>query len=103
MEAAAQPSPLAGFIPIIAIFLIFFFLVIRPQQKQMREHRKMLENLKKGDRVLTNGGLYGTVTGFRGPDVELAIAEKVKVLVARSSISRLANPSEAAAEPAQKA
>lgn len=100
---AAQPSPLAGFIPIIAIFLIFFFLVIRPQQKQMREHRKMLENLKKGDRVLTNGGLYGTVVSLRGPDVELAIADKVKVLVTRSAISRLANASEPAPEPAQKA
>ncbi|MFA5139476.1 MAG: preprotein translocase subunit YajC [Elusimicrobiota bacterium] len=88
------------FVPTIAIFLIFYFLVIRPQQKQMSEHKKMLEALKKGDRVLTSGGVYGTVVSLRGPDVELKVAENVKLLVARSAISQLANPS---AELAQSA
>ena len=81
------------FIPTIAIFLIFYFLVIRPQQKQQSEHKKMQEGLKKGDRVLTSGGVYGTVVSLRGPDVELKVAENVKLLVARSAISQLANPS----------
>ena len=90
MEAAtASPSPLAGFIPIIAIFLIFYFLVIRPQQKQASEQKKLLAGLKKGDRVLTSGGIYGTVAALKGPDLDLKIADNVKVMVARSSISRL--------------
>ena len=87
----AQANPIMSLVPIIAIFLIFYFLIIRPQQKQQREHQQMLDALNKGDRVLTNGGLYGTIVGFRGQDVELKIAENVKVLVARSSITRSAN------------
>ena len=91
MPPGAQPNPLMSMVPIVAIFLIFYFLIIRPQQKQAKEHQKMLEALKKGDRVLTNGGLYGVVVGFRGEDVELKVAENVKLLVARSAITRLAN------------
>lgn len=88
-----QPPTLMGFIvPTLAIFAIFYFLVIRPQQKQMSEHKKMLEGLKKGDRVLTSGGVYGTVVSLRGPDVELKVADNVKLLVARSAISQMANP-----------
>jgi preprotein translocase subunit YajC len=81
------------FVPTIAIYAIFYFLVIRPQQKQVSEHKKMLEALKKGDRVLTSGGVYGTVVSLRGPDVELKVADNVKLLVARSAITQLANPS----------
>lgn len=81
-------SPIFSMIPIAAIFLIFYFLVIRPQQKQAKEHQKMLEDLRKGDRVLTGGGLYGTIVGFRGADLEVKIADNVKVLLARSAVSR---------------
>ncbi len=102
MEAAAQPSPLTGFIPIIAIFAIFYFLVIRPQQKQTSEHKKMLGAIKKGDRVLTTGGVYGTVVNLRGPDLDLKIADEVKVLVTRASVSRLANKTELQSETADR-
>jgi preprotein translocase subunit YajC len=94
--AAAQPSPIASFVPIIAIFLIFYFLVIRPQQKQMADHKKLLEGIKIGDRVITNGGLYGTVTALRGTDLEIKIADGVKVLITRPSVQKLANESELA-------
>ena len=87
----AQANPIMSLVPIIAIFAIFYFLIIRPQQKQQREHQQMLDGLNKGDRVLTSGGLYGTIMGFRGSDVELKIADNVKVLAARSAITRLAN------------
>lgn len=89
---AEQPSAFASFVPIIAIFLIFYFLVIRPQQKQMKDHKKMLEALKKGDRILTSGGIYATITGVLGPDLDVKIADNVKVRIARSAVSRLANP-----------
>ena len=93
----AQPNPIMSLLPIVAIFLIFYFLIIRPQQKQQKEHQKMLDALNKGDRVLTSGGVYGVIVGFRGSDVELKVADNVKVLVQRSAISRLAseNPSSA--------
>lgn len=84
------PNPIVSLIPILAIFLIFYFLLIRPQQKQMKTHQAMLNALKKGDRVLTSGGLYGTILAFKGSDLELKIAENVRVLVARSSVSKIA-------------
>lgn len=84
-------NPILNFVPIAVIFVIFYFFVIRPQQQEMKDHKKMLEQLKKGDRVITSGGLYGTIVGFRGADLELQIAKDVKVLVARSAISKLAN------------
>ena len=87
----AGANPFMSLVPLGAMFLIFYFLMIRPQQKQAKEHQQMLENLKKGDRVLTTGGVYGTIVGFRGNDLELKLAENVKVLIARSAITRLAN------------
>ncbi|OIO09977.1 MAG: preprotein translocase subunit YajC [Elusimicrobia bacterium CG1_02_63_36] len=89
---AAQPPAWMNFVPMLAIFLIFYVLFIRPQGKQMKEHRKMLEALKKGDRVLTEGGLYGTIVGFKGTDLELKIAEGVKVHITRQSVRKNANP-----------
>jgi len=83
-------SPWASLIPIVAIFLIFYFLLIRPQVRQERQHKKMLAGLKKGDRVLTTGGIYGTITGLKGSDLELKVADNVKLLVSRSAVARLA-------------
>ena len=82
-----QANPFISLVPIVAVFLIFYFLVIRPQQKEAQTHKKMLEGLKKGDRVTTSGGLYGQVVGFRGGDVELQIADKVKVQLLRSAVT----------------
>lgn len=98
MNPAAQPSPIASFIPIIAIFLIFYFLVIRPQQKQMQEQKKMLENLKKGDRILTNGGIYATITAVQGQDLMIKIADGVKITIARSGVAKLVGKPELVAD-----
>lgn len=95
-----HPSPLAGLIPVLLIFGIFYFLLIRPQQQQQKEHEKMLASLKRGDRVLTSGGIYGVITGVKGADLELKVAENLKLLVARSSVARLAPEGEAPAAPA---
>lgn len=89
-----NPNPIMSMIPIAAIFVIFYFFLIRPQQKQQQEHKKMLDNLQKGDRVLTSGGVYGVIVGFKGTDLELKIADNVKVLVARSAISQKASGNE---------
>ncbi|MFA6003588.1 MAG: preprotein translocase subunit YajC [Elusimicrobiota bacterium] len=76
-------------IPIAAVFVIFYFFLIRPQQKQVREHQKMLDGLNKGDKVLTTGGLYGTIVGLKGQDLEVRFAENVKLTLARSAVARV--------------
>ena len=76
-------------LPIAAIGLIFYFLVIAPANKQRRQTQQMLSELKKGDRVVTSGGIYGTVQSVEGEVVYLKIAENVKIKVARSAISGL--------------
>lgn len=80
-------------LPIVAIGAIFYFLVIAPANKQRRQTQEMLAALKKGDRVLTTGGLYGTVQGIENDVVYLKVAENVKLKVARSAVSGLANES----------
>jgi preprotein translocase subunit YajC len=74
-------------IPFIAMFAIFYFLLIRPQQKKQRELRQMLQNLKRGDRVVTSGGIYGTIVKIRNDIVHLEIADQVRIRLNKSSIT----------------
>jgi preprotein translocase subunit YajC len=76
-----------SFLPIILIFVIFYFLLIRPQQKRTKEHRKLLEDLKVGEYVLTSGGIYGRVTGLRDNIITLEISDKVRVKVNRGNVA----------------
>ena len=78
---------LIQFAPIVAIGLVFYFLVIAPANKQRKKTQEMISSLKKGDRVITTGGIYGTVQGVEPDAVYLKIAENVKVKVARSAVS----------------
>jgi len=80
-------NPLTMFIPIIMVFIVFYLLLIRPQQKKQKEHQKLLSELGKGDRVITNGGLYGTISDAKDHVVVLKIAENVKVEVVKSAIA----------------
>lgn len=85
----------ASIVPLILMFVIFYFLLIRPQQKKTKEHREMIGNLKKGDRVVTAGGLHGRITGVSESTLTVEIAEKVRVKVNRASVSALAQPAPA--------
>ncbi|MBN1254830.1 MAG: preprotein translocase subunit YajC [Deltaproteobacteria bacterium] len=76
-------------VPFIIIIAVFYFLLIMPQQKRQKEHRQLLANLKKGDRVLTTGGLVGTIVSLTDAMVTVEIADKVKVKVGRSYIAGL--------------
>ena len=76
-----------SFLPIILIFVIFYFLLIRPQQKQKKEHQNLLSNLKEGDNVLTSGGIYGRVTGIKDDKITVEISDKVRVKVNRGHIA----------------
>ncbi len=77
----------SSFIPLIVIFGIFYFLVIRPQQKRAKEHDEQLKALKKDDKIISTGGIYGTITAVRENILEVKIADNVKVQMARSAVS----------------
>ena len=77
-----------AFIPLLLMFAVFYFLLIRPQQKKQRELKELLNSLKTGDQIVTSGGLYGTIIGFSEDNrVKVKIAENVKVDIARSAIT----------------
>lgn len=93
-QAAGAPSAgasIASFLPLILIFVIMYFLMIRPQQKRMKEHRALIEALKKGDEVITQGGLIGKVTAVRDSELEVEIAPGVRTRVVRSTITGVVN------------
>jgi len=102
---AMGPSPQAGqgggagqmftsLLPLILIFVIFYFLLIRPQQKRAKQHKQMIENLKKGDKVVTSGGIYGVVENVGTNTLTLKIAENVKVKFGKGYIASVRPPSE---------
>jgi preprotein translocase subunit YajC len=91
-----------GLIPIVLMFVIFYFLLIRPQQKRNKEHKEMITNLKKGDRIITSGGIYGRITGLDEATLTVEIADKVRVKVARGNVSGLAQSAPQQAPPAKK-
>ena len=82
-----QGGGFGAFMPLILMFAIFYFLLIRPQQKKAKQHRELLAALKKGDRVVSSGGLHGVVTGLTDDVVTMEIAPKIRVKVSRGSIS----------------
>ena len=95
--APASGGGLAGFVPLILIFIIMYFLMIRPQQKKIKEHRAMVEALRKGDQIVTQGGIIGKVTKVGAEDdLEVEIASGVKVKVVRHTVSQVLNKTEPA-------
>mgnify|MGYP001215385126 CR=1 FL=1 len=80
----------AQFIPLILIFVIFYFFLIRPQQKRVKDHKSMVESLKKGDEVITSGGIIGVVDRVMEDDrIEVILADDVKVQIIKSTITSL--------------
>ncbi len=75
-----------GFFPLILMFVIFYFLLIRPQQKKAKEHKNMLDNLKRGDEIVTAGGLMGKITAITDRAVTIEVADKVRVKILRSQV-----------------
>ncbi len=90
-SAAQQPSMLASFIPLILIFFIFYFLLIRPQQKKQKEHKILLDSIKRGDEILTSGGMVGKVIKADDERLTVEIASNVNVIIFRSTIANVLN------------
>ena len=80
-----------AFLPLILIFVIMYVLIIRPQQKKQKEHQRMLDSVKKGDKVVTSGGIYGQVVGVKEKEQTLIVmvAENVKLEISRAAIARV--------------
>jgi preprotein translocase subunit YajC len=93
--AGGGEGPLGFIIPMALIFAVFYFLLIRPQQKKVKQQREMLGSIRRGDRVLTGGGIYGTVTKVvSDAEVVVQIAEAVKVRIARGTITEVMSKTE---------
>lgn len=88
-QGASGGNPMSLIFMIVAIFAVMYFLMIRPQQRQKRQQQDMLSKISKGDKVVTIGGIHGTVAGVKGNTVILKIADNVKIEVNRSSISQV--------------
>jgi preprotein translocase subunit YajC len=88
----------SAFIPLVLMFAIFYFLLIRPQQKKAKQHKAMLAAVRKGDKVITSGGLHGEVTGVTDDVVTMEIAPKVRVKVSKGSIAGVLKRGEPGAE-----
>jgi preprotein translocase subunit YajC len=87
-EAASQ-SPFFQFIPLVLILGVFWFLIIRPQQKKQKEHVSMVDSLRKGDKVITNGGIFGTIVKVGDDRITLEIASKVQIQIERQQVARM--------------
>jgi len=102
LSAAAAPSSGTSFfiqtIPLVLVFVIFWFLMIRPQQRRMKEHQAQIAAVKKGDRVVTGGGLIGKVIKVGESEVEVELGANMRVMAVKSTLTQVGNP--AAAKPA---
>ena len=86
-QSATGAGGLSAFMPIVVLFVIFYFILIRPQQKKTKAHQSTLDALKSGDTVITNGGIYGTVTKIDGQVVTLQCSDKVRIKMIKKAIS----------------
>jgi preprotein translocase subunit YajC len=102
VPGAGGPSQLLSFLPLVLVFVIFYFLLIRPQQKKAKDHQQMLAKLKKNDEVMTSGGIYGKVTALADNVVTLEVAPNVRIRVSRPQISAVVTGEKTTAKDAKE-
>ena len=86
-QGAEAPNPLVSLMPLILMFVVFYFLLIRPQQKKQKEHQNMLSELKKNDEVITSGGIHATIINIKDKTYSLRVDDNVKIEVSKSAIT----------------
>ncbi len=91
-------NPIINLFPLLAIFVIFYFLLIRPQKTREKEHRKMLNNVKKNDEIVTNSGIHGTVVNVKDKTLILRIDDNVKIELEKNSVAYIKKPQGAATQ-----
>ena len=92
MPQSAAASPLVQFFPLVLIFVIFYFLLIRPQKQKEKEHQKMLTGIDKNDEIVTLGGIHGTIVNVKEKTLILRIDENVKMEIEKSSVAYIKKP-----------
>jgi len=88
-QEATQPGGLMSFLPLIVIFIIFYFLLIRPQMKRAKEHKQLVSQLSNGDEIVTNGGLLGRITNVGESFITVELADNVKIKVQRHAVANV--------------
>jgi preprotein translocase subunit YajC len=102
-EGFAGLGGIGGLLPLVLIFVVFWFLLIRPQQKKMKQHRAMVSALKRGDKVVTSGGIYGEIVKVQSDtEVQVEIAEGVRVRMQRGAIAEVVTRSQPANDEGEK-
>jgi preprotein translocase subunit YajC len=92
LQTAEQPSTFVFALPFLLILAIYYFIVIMPTRKGQKKVQEMIDNLKVGDKVITNSGIYGTIAGLKQDRIQLRIAENVKVEMSRNAVTALQHP-----------
>jgi preprotein translocase subunit YajC len=90
-EGPSGGNPIAGLLPFVLMFLVLYLLILRPQMKKQKTHQKMIDELEKGDEIVTNGGIHGTVLNVKDDILVVKIADNVKIELSRSAVSRVKN------------
>lgn len=91
---APTPNLFSALLPFIAVFAIFYLLIILPSRKKQKKHQEMVNNLKPGDRIITTGGIYGTIMGVQKDRLEVKVAANTKIDITKTSIGAILGPSE---------
>jgi len=93
-QQAQQPSGVPQFFLLLIIIGIFYLIVFLPARRRQKKLQEMIDNLKAGDKIITSGGIYGTIVGFKDDRIQLRVAENVKIELSRSSVTALQRPEE---------
>ena len=93
-QQAQQPGGILSFLPLVFILGIFYLIVFMPARRRQKKLQDMISNLKSGDKVVTSGGIYGTIVGFKGDRIQLRVAENVKIELSRNAVTALQLPEE---------
>ena len=93
-QQAQQPGGIVAFLHLLFILGIFYLIVFLPARRRQKKTQDMIDNLKAGDKVITNGGIYGTIVGFKADRIQLRVAENVKIELSRNAVTALQSPEE---------
>ena len=93
-QQAQQPGGIFAFLPLVFILGIFYLIVFLPARRRQKKLQEMISNLKSGDKVVTSGGIYGTIVGFKGDRIQLRVAENVRIELSRNAVTALQQPEE---------
>jgi preprotein translocase subunit YajC len=94
LQQTQQPVGLIGYLPLVFILAIFYLIVFLPARRRQKKLDEMISGLKSGDKVITNGGIYGTIVGFKADRIQLRVAENVKIEMSRNAVVALQKPEE---------